>query len=110
MLRVGSAGRGALMVAGLLVVGCAAAVPGKTVASPALQRDVTRLIMTLDRASDAGCQERKIMNTEVLSVNRGGGSATERWTVDRCGKPINYLVLLTQSPRGGTDFRVQLEK
>lgn len=108
-MRVEDVGVVAVLAAGLLLAGCQT-VPGKTVASPTLQRDVTQMIMVMDRASDAGCQQRQIVNTEVVSVNPGGTSGTERWTLNRCGTLVNYSVMYTASPRGGTDFGVQLEK
>ena len=107
-MHVNNLGRVAVLATGLPMAGCAT-IPGKTVASPTLQSDVSQMIIALDGAEDAGCKQRKLVNTEVVSVNPGGNSATERWTLDRCGKLVNYRVVLTQSPRGGTDFRVQLE-
>ena len=100
---------GALVAGGLLFAGCQT-VPGRTVASPTLQRDVTQMIMAIDGGQDAGCRQRKIVNTEVVSVNPGARSGVERWTLDRCGTLVNYRVMFTASPRGGTDFGVQLEK
>jgi hypothetical protein len=34
----------------------------------------------------------------------------ERWTLDRCGKLVNYRVRYSTNSKGGTDFDVQLEK
>jgi len=95
----------------LLVVlaACASApstVPGKTAASPLLQRDILQLILALD--SDKDCNQRKLVNTEVVvpPTSANNFTSVERWTLDRCGKPTFYRVTMSPSPRGGTDFRV----
>lgn len=86
-------------------------VPGKTVASPSLQRDILELILALDSGADKHCNQRKIVNTEILIAPASANSftAVERWTLDRCGKPIPYKVTMNPSPRGGTDFNVVSE-
>ncbi len=78
-------------------------VPGGTSASPSLQRATLKLIMELDLvvtdvvamdlvATEVECDRRKVIDTEVISVNTDGHTATERWTLDRCGKIVNYLI------------------
>ena len=78
-MRVGERGAVTVLATGLLMAGCQT-IPGRTVASPVLQRDVSQMLMALDGEADRGWRQRKIVNTEVVSV------------------------------RGGTDFGVQLEK
>ena len=86
--------------------------PGKTVASPVLQRDILQMILALDSGGDKDCNQRKIVNTEIVSPPTSANSFTsvERWTLDRCGKPIPYQVIMSPSPRGGTDFNVGQER
>jgi hypothetical protein len=36
-------------------------------------------------------------------------SAVERWTIDRCGKFIGYLVTFKPAANGGVDFSVRPE-
>ena len=81
-------------------------VPRKTAASPALQRDILQLIFGLDSGGDKDCNQRKLVNTEIIIPPTSANSFTsvERWTIDRCGKPIPYQVNMNPSPRGGTDF------
>ena len=86
-----------------------ARVPDETGASKVLQRDVSRFIVILDTAADTACKHRKIVNTQVIEVHPTGKSGVERWTVNRCGKLVHYRVTFTSSPRGGTDFGVQLD-
>ncbi len=92
-----------------LITSVPATVPGKTVASPLLQRSILELILTIDGGAD--CNQRKIVNTEILIAPASANSftAVERWTLDRCGKPIPYKVTMSPSPRGGTDFTVAPE-
>ncbi len=94
-----------------LIASVPATVPGKTVASPLLQRSILELIFGLDGGADKHCNQRKIVNTEILIAPASANSftAVERWTLDRCGKPIPYKVTMSPSPRGGTDFTVVSE-
>jgi len=75
-----------------------------------LRHDVTQMVMIMDGPRDKGCAERKIVKTEVVQSRPDGTPTVERWTLDRCGKMINYRVRFTQNSKGGTDFDVQLEK
>lgn len=87
------------------------AVPGNTVASPLLQRDTLRLIIMMDGAEDNTCPKRTVVNTETIKTpTRPDDTGEERWTVDRCGKTIPYLVTFTPSAQGGTDVGVKQEK
>ena len=83
------------------------AVPGETLASARLQYDVLQPILALDRAADPSCKKREIANTEVLS--RTASERTERWTLNRCGKLVRYLVTVSPTPGGGTDFQVRMD-
>jgi hypothetical protein len=86
-------------------------VPGDTVASPLLQRDTLRIIIVMDGAEDKTCPKRTVVNTEsIKKPTRPDDTGEERWTVDRCGKAIPYLVTFRPSARGGTDISVKQEK
>ena len=86
-------------------------VPGNTVASPLLQRDTLRIIILMDGAEDKTCPKRSVINTESIKKPiRPDDTGEERWTVDRCGKTIPYLVTFTPSARGGTDISAKQEK
>jgi len=101
----------------VLLVACAvmpSAVPGKTLGSPLLQRDTMNQLFFFDRAFAADCQNRKIVNTEILEQPKdarfvtGGmvaGSWKERWYLDRCGKVVPYDVQYTPDGKGGTFLR-----
>jgi hypothetical protein len=96
-------------------------VPGATIADPVLQRDAVGFLAQRDFADagpEATCQARKITNTEVIQPLEGAavqdgrpteGKWAERWTLDRCGKPIPYVVRFTTTPKG-TTFTVEKER
>ena len=94
------------------LMACATAiVPGDTRASPPLQRDTLQMILILDGASDGSCDQRKIVNTEVVKMATVNDyTAAERWTLDRCGKLVRYSVTFSPGPGGATDFSVRLER
>jgi len=83
-----------------------AMVPGQTTASPLLQRDILQFILALD--DDRDCKQRTLVKTEVVNpaTSANGFTAVERWTLDRCGTPTPYRVIMHPGPRGGTDFKV----
>ena len=82
--------------------------PGQSLASIQLQMDTHNLIRLREVISDNTCNQRKVINTEVVESPRSVGVDpwTERWTVDRCGKLIYYRIGFTPNPKGGTDFNV----
>src|SRR5439155_911134 len=53
----------------------------------ALQRNILQFILALD--SDKDCNQRKLVNTELVipPTSANNFTAVERWTLDRCGKP-----------------------
>ncbi len=69
-----------------------------------LRVDVTAMVLIMDGPRDKNCAERKVVKTEVIEAR------VERWTLDRCGKLVNYRVRFSTNSKGGTDFDVQLEK
>jgi hypothetical protein len=88
----------------LLFVSVCTTVPGDTAESPQLRQDVTSMVIIMDGPRDKNCAERKVVKTEVIEAR------VERWTLDRCGKLVNYRVRVSTNSKGGTDFDVQLEK
>jgi hypothetical protein len=50
------------------------------------------------------------VKTEVVKRSTAEDySAVERWTIDRCGKFIGYLVTFKPGANGGVDFSVRPE-
>ena len=94
----------------VLALAACATMPEKTRASARVQSDVMDVIRVLETASGPSCDERKLMKTEVVKrATADDYSAVERWTIDRCGKPIGYLVTFKRGANGGVDFSVRLE-
>jgi hypothetical protein len=91
---------------------CATAtIPGGTKASPRVQQDALQMIFILDGASDKSCDQRKIVNTEVIKAATAEDyTAIERWTIDQCGTLVPYRVTFRPGPDGGTDLSVHLER
>jgi len=105
------------------VAEAATIVPGETIASRLLQIDTLQVLMVADgfhasAEGDKDCDRRKVVNTEVVQRVRGvrveggrpvSGYWSERWTLDRCGKLVPYIVDFT-TDRTGTKFEVDLEQ
>jgi hypothetical protein len=94
--------------------------PGETMADPLLQRDVMNyLVNVFEMIADSPCPDRRIANTEVIEDPhdlRWEGETlvyaawAERWTVDRCGSPVSYIVeYVFDAATGGTTFGIGLE-
>jgi len=94
--------------------GDAAAVPGDTIADSTLQRDTLAFLAQRDLSEagpEARCRTRKVVRTEVLAPLAGGqvegdrpiaGQWVERWTLDRCGASIGYVIRFTTTRKGTT--------
>ena len=99
----------------------ATAVPGDTIADRTLQRDTLAFLAQRDLSEagpEARCRSRKVVRTELLSPLEGGqvedgrpiaGQWVERWTLDRCGAPIPYVVRFNTT-RKGTTFVAEPQK
>jgi hypothetical protein len=69
-----------------------------------VRENLSRILLLMDGPRDRNCAERKVVKTETIEAR------VERWTLDRCGKLVNYRVRFSTNAKGGTDFDVQLEK
>jgi hypothetical protein len=93
--------------------------PGNTIGDRILQRDAFLLIAQKDLSELEGgpCRTRRVTNTELVSPLEGrqiedgrpvAGQWAERWTVDRCGTPIHYIIHFVTT-RSGTRFFTERE-
>lgn len=92
----------------------AVVVPGNSLADRTLQRDTLAFLAQRDlfeAGPEARCRTRKVVATEVLEPVAGGevegarpiaGRWMERWTLDRCGQAVPYVVQFTTSRKGTT--------
>ena len=90
------------------------AVPGDTIADRILQRDTLAFLAQRDLSEagpEARCRSRKVVRTEVLTPLEGGqveagrpiaGQWVERWTLDRCGASIAYVIRFNTTRKGTT--------
>ncbi len=101
--------------------GEAATVPGDTIADRTLQRDTLAFLAQRDLSEagpEAHCRARKVVATEVLAPLEGGqvegdrpiaGQWVERWTLDRCGASVGYVIRFNTT-RKGTTFIAEPQK
>jgi len=92
----------------------AATVPGDTIADPVLQRDTLAFLAQRDlweAGPEARCRTRKIVATKVLMPLSGdevenarpiAGQWMERWTLDRCGASVDYVIRFSTTRKGTT--------
>ncbi len=103
-----------------LVAQLVAGLPGETIADLTLQADTLNIIVFHEMiAGETSCQDRRIANTEVIEAPHDlrwegetlmYGVWAERWSVERCGTMVRYIVgYVVDGARGGTDISVGLE-
>jgi hypothetical protein len=92
----------------------ATTVPGHTLADRTLQRDTLAFLAQRDLSEagpEARCRARKVVETEVLVPLEGGqvegdrpvaGQWVERWTLDRCGASVGYVIRFNTTRKGTT--------
>ena len=95
----------------------AAPLPGQTLVSGTVQKDVTVDLFTAEQALAGGCKKSRVVDTRItqppktLNQERGTGLAvaqwTERWTIDRCGKKVFYTIHFDMRGSGGTMFKIE---
>lgn len=113
----------AMVIAALSLTNCAVApivpISGKTVASPALQRDTVRLISTVFQAKTS-CPKIEAVSIEILSVapdvsgNADGtvtkGVIKELWTAIGCAQRLPLEITFTPDGKGGAYIGFTIQK
>ena len=103
-----------LLAGGLLAVVLTActSIPGESMAHRSIQRDVREKVLAQARAADPQCKQPRIGNTEILDVYADGRSSQELWSVEGCGRRLNYLVGFPPKRDTGTSmgFTVRPER
>ena len=84
-----------------------ASVPGETLASGGVGRDVARRVLADANAAAPACRSQRIADTEVIEVHPDGKVAAERWTVEQCGTRVQYRVIF---PAAGKAAPVQIRR
>jgi len=95
--------------------------PWRTLCGPQLQLDTVAHLMFLEgmrRARPCRTGDVRIIGLEILDqlgpaerstdipagLAGGPGTRRERWTLDRCGELVSYVVSLAPDPNGGTNI------
>lgn len=97
----------------LFLAGCATA-PG-TMQRPSTLSEVLLAMDASERAGgDPSCRKRSVSTTEVvvpvaITAQGVSGRWAERWTVDRCGVLVPYMVKFDRAPDGDLDVSMQRE-
>ena len=88
--------------------------PGETLADSALAVEAIQAIYRADDRQGARCEMRRFVDTGVVGTPSGsppatGSRWTERWTMDRCGTRVRFLVDFAPDPAGGTGVTARFE-
>ncbi len=102
-----------LLVLLFLLGGCVAR-SGPPKAQTPLPDLLLRLDATKELGGDSQCKSRRVTTTEVVGAVEQGSQRvssrwTERWTVDRCGVLVPYLVKFARTPDGDLDIAMELD-
>ena len=94
-----------------------ARLPGQTLIDGRLQKEVTRNLMSAERAVAGSCTKSRVTDTEVTRQPKTAGfeSGTgltmaqwsERWAVDRCGRTVFYTIDFDMRGSSGTTFKIK---
>ena len=96
----------------LLLLAACTTVPGETMSSGGMQRDVRERVLALAKQEAPQCRTQSIANTEMLEVHPDGKTAEELWTVEQCGRRLDYVVSFPPRRPTGTSlgFSVRPER
>ena len=111
-IAAGSPVSAVLLALQFLVLSACSSVPGETMSSGGMQRDVRERVLELAKKGDPQCRRHSVVNTEMLEVHADGRSAEELWTVEQCGSRVKYVVSFPPRRPTGTSlgFSVRPER
>jgi hypothetical protein len=89
------------------VLSACGSVPGETLASGGVRRDVSRRVLADATAAAPACRNQRVADTEVVEVHPDGKVAAERWTVEQCGTRVHYRVVF---PAAGKATPLQVRR
>ena len=72
-----------------------------------LQKDAKQLVMMYESVFGIDCRKPKITEMQITEPPEKPGESmwVEKWTVDRCGEDLYYVITFTPTPsKGGTDI------
>lgn len=103
------------LVLSALFFGCASApqFSGSSLTDPTLRNDVMKHINLFFKIQES-CSSINNVQTKVANLNKSSTgkiiSAGELWSVNGCGKSVNYDIRLKSDAKGETDFSVSRSK
>lgn len=88
--------------------------PGETLADSTLSVNAIQAIYRLDDLRAERCERRRFVDTDLMETKSGsppaaGSRWVERWTMDRCGKNVRFLLEFAPDPAGGTGVTARFE-
>ena len=88
--------------------------PGETLADSTLAVEAIQAIYRVDDRQGVRCEMRRFVHTDIVGAVSGsppapGARWTERWTMDRCGTRVRFLVDFAPDPAGGTRVTARFE-
>ena len=92
---------------------------GQTQTDKLLQKDVLNILIPFVKVTNPNCQKFNLNYTKLIHPVKEGkvvdgkliqGYWRESWSVNACGKEINYPILFTCDGVGGTYFNIELKK
>ena len=88
--------------------------PGGTLADSTQAVSAIQAIYRLDDLRGARCDVRRFVDTDVVETRSGTPPAPsahwfERWTMDRCGTRVKFLLEFSPDPAGGTGVTARFE-
>ena len=103
-----------LLLVLLILLGGCTTLPGQTQPQVTLSDLLLRLDSSEKMGGDPSCRSRSVSTTEVVGAVEQGSQGvssrwTERWTVDRCGSPVPYLLKFARAADGDLDVTMQIE-
>ena len=107
-----SGGTALLLAGSLSFLAACSSVPGETMSSGGMQRDVRERVLALAKKNDPQCRQQSVANTELIEVHPDGKSAEELWIVEQCGRRLRYVVSFPPKRPTGTSlgFSVRPER
>lgn len=102
-------------VSSALLFGCVSTpqFSGNSLTDPTLRNDVMRDVSLYFKAQES-CSSISNVQSKVVNVNKSATGriigAYELWTVNGCGKSINFDIRLKSDAKGETDFSISRSK
>ena len=88
--------------------------PGETLADSALAVEAIQAIYRADDLQGTRCEMRRFVDTAIVGAVSGsppaaGARWTERWTMDRCGTRVRFLVEFAPDAAGRAGVHARFE-